>query len=193
MKPLQLGTSELNVTPICLGTMTFGEQVNEADSHAILARSLAAAVTFCESKLGSNRQAWQWGKLHTYTWATDTTQLAKYMSASQQASINAIKGYLDRGPNPAGGDHSTLNVSAYHWGQDFDTWLIPAMRIVVDFSQAEPLIGLNSSGQSGNPASPHYADGIEAWQKGHYMSFPFQSKNIDRTYGNQRLVLVPSR
>ena len=38
-----------------------------------------------------------------------------------------------------------------------------------------------------------YADGIEAWQKGHYMSFPFQSKNIDKTYGNQRLVLVPSR
>ena len=35
--------------------------------------------------------------------------------------------------------------------------------------------------------------GIEAWQKGHYMSFPFQSKNIDKTYGNQRLVLVPSR
>jgi hypothetical protein len=26
-----LGTSALRVTPICLGTMTFGEQVNEAD------------------------------------------------------------------------------------------------------------------------------------------------------------------
>lgn len=163
------------------------------DKATILARSLAAAVTFCESKLGNNRQAWQWGKLHTYTWATDTTQLSKYMSGSQQASINAIKGYLDRGPYPAGGDHSTLNVSAYHWGQSFDTWLIPAMRIVVDFSQAEPLIGLNSTGQSGNPASPHYADGIEAWQKGRYMSFPFQSQNIEKVYGNQRLVLVPSR
>ncbi len=34
-----LGNSDLRVTPICLGTMTFGEQVSEADSHAILDRS----------------------------------------------------------------------------------------------------------------------------------------------------------
>ena len=165
----------------------------QEDKAAILARSLAGALSFMQAKLGSERSAWQWGKLHSYSWTTETSQLAPYMSASQRTSINAIKGYLDRGPYPAGGDHSTLNVAAYHWGQDFDTWLIPAMRIVVDFGREEPLIGLNSSGQSGNPASPHYADGIEAWQKGRYMSFPFQSKNIDKVYGSQRLVLLPSR
>ncbi len=32
----------MRVTPICLGTMTFGEQVSEADSHAILDRSSRA-------------------------------------------------------------------------------------------------------------------------------------------------------
>ncbi|WP_127999337.1 aldo/keto reductase [Piscinibacter defluvii] len=39
MNPLplvSLGRSDLRVTPICLGTMTFGEQVGEADAHAIL-------------------------------------------------------------------------------------------------------------------------------------------------------------
>ena len=46
---VQLGTSDLNVTPICLGTMTFGEQVNEADSHAILARSLERGVNFIDT------------------------------------------------------------------------------------------------------------------------------------------------
>ena len=163
------------------------------DKPTILARSLAAAVTFCENRLGRDRHTWQWGKLHSYTWATETTQMAKYLSTSQQAAIGAIKDYLDRGPYPAGGDHSTLNVSAYHWGQDFDTWLIPAMRIVVDFSREEPLIGVNSSGQSGNPASPHYDDGIEAWQQGRYMSFPFQAKNLEQVYGKQRLTLIPRR
>ncbi|KFX68708.1 acyl-homoserine lactone acylase subunit beta [Pseudomonas taeanensis MS-3] len=163
------------------------------DKPAILARSLAAAVTFAESKLGADHTSWQWGKLHSYTWASETTQLAKYMSASQRAKLNAIDGYLDRGPFPAGGDHSTLNASAYRWGQDFDTWLIPAMRIVVDFGREEPLIGLNSSGQSGNPASGHYADGIDAWLKGRYMSFPFQSKNLDKTYGTKRLLLMPGQ
>ena len=55
------------------------------------------------------------------------------------------------------------------------------------------MIGLNSSGQSGNPASPHYADGIEAWLKGDYMSFPFQPQNLDKVYGTQRLLLTPAR
>ncbi len=46
---VQLGTSDLHVTPICLGTMTFGEQVSEADSHAILDRSLARGVNFIDT------------------------------------------------------------------------------------------------------------------------------------------------
>lgn len=164
----------------------------QEDKPTILARSLAGAVTLLENKLGRDRSTWQWGKLHTYNWTTETSQLAPYMSASQRSSINAIKGYLDRGPYPAGGDHSTLNVAAYNWGENFDTWLIPAMRIVVDFGREEPLIGLNSSGQSGNPASKHYADGIDAWLKGGYMSFPFQSQNLDKVYGSKRLLLMPT-
>lgn len=46
---VQLGTSDLHVTPICLGTMTFGEQVNEADSHTILDHSLARGVNFIDT------------------------------------------------------------------------------------------------------------------------------------------------
>ena len=49
MKHIKLGTSDLQVTDICLGTMTFGEQVNEADAHAILDRSLAAGVNFLDT------------------------------------------------------------------------------------------------------------------------------------------------
>ncbi|MHA6492922.1 penicillin acylase family protein [Pseudomonas borbori] len=163
------------------------------DKPAILARSLAAAVSYAEARLGNDRTAWQWGKLHHYNWASESTKMAPHMSVSQRTAINSLKDYLDRGPYPAGGDHSTLNVSAYHWGQDFDTWLIPAMRIVVDFGRDEPLIGVNSSGQSGNPASEHYADGIQAWLKGSYMSFPFKATNMDKVYGNQRLLLTPGK
>jgi aryl-alcohol dehydrogenase-like predicted oxidoreductase len=49
MKRVQLGQSDLQVTPICLGTMTFGEQVNEADSHAILDRALEAGINFIDT------------------------------------------------------------------------------------------------------------------------------------------------
>ena len=49
MQTLRLGTSDLEVTPVCLGTMTFGEQVDEATSHAVLDRSLAAGVNFIDT------------------------------------------------------------------------------------------------------------------------------------------------
>ena len=49
MKKVQLGSSDLHVTPICLGTMTFGEQVDQATAHAILDRSLARGVNFLDT------------------------------------------------------------------------------------------------------------------------------------------------
>ena len=49
MKTIPLGHSDLHVTPICLGTMTFGEQVAEADAHAILSRSLERGVNFIDT------------------------------------------------------------------------------------------------------------------------------------------------
>lgn len=49
MQYITLGQSDLRVTPICLGTMTFGEQVSEADSHAILSHSLARGVNFIDT------------------------------------------------------------------------------------------------------------------------------------------------
>jgi aryl-alcohol dehydrogenase-like predicted oxidoreductase len=49
MQTLQLGQSDLRVTPICLGTMTFGEQVAEQDAHAILDRAIARDVNFIDT------------------------------------------------------------------------------------------------------------------------------------------------
>jgi len=49
MQTIQLGQSDLRVTPICLGTMTFGEQVDEADSHAILDRAVARGLNFVDT------------------------------------------------------------------------------------------------------------------------------------------------
>src|SRR5512133_2257614 len=49
MQNIQLGQSGLQVTPICLGTMTFGEQVDEATSHSILDRSLERGVNFIDT------------------------------------------------------------------------------------------------------------------------------------------------
>jgi aryl-alcohol dehydrogenase-like predicted oxidoreductase len=49
MNLTRLGRSDLHVTPICLGTMTFGEQVDEALAHALLDRSLERGVNFLDT------------------------------------------------------------------------------------------------------------------------------------------------
>ncbi len=49
MKTIQLGQSDLHVTPVCLGTMTFGEQVDEATAFDILDRSLERGVNFIDT------------------------------------------------------------------------------------------------------------------------------------------------
>lgn len=147
----------------------------QRDKPAVLARSLVAAVEAGERLMGSDHKAWQWGTLHHYVWRN-------------------AQGQTVRGPIAAGGDHTTLNMAAYRLGDsNFDTTLIPAMRMIVDFGQTEPMMAQNSSGQSSNPASPHYADGIDPWLKGQYVSFPMQPQHFDKVYGNTRLTLTPGR
>ena len=49
MHTVTLGTSDLQVSPICLGTMTFGEQVGTEAAHAILDHALARGIHFIDT------------------------------------------------------------------------------------------------------------------------------------------------
>ncbi len=44
-----LGRSELKVSAVCLGTMTFGQQNSEAEGHAQLDRAVAAGINFIDT------------------------------------------------------------------------------------------------------------------------------------------------
>ncbi|MDL2339070.1 MAG: aldo/keto reductase [Pseudomonadota bacterium] len=48
-KRIPLGQSALKVTPICLGTMTFGQQVGEADAHRLLDHAVARGIDFIDT------------------------------------------------------------------------------------------------------------------------------------------------
>ena len=49
MNRVKLGQSSLDVTPICLGTMTFGEQVDEVHAHKILDHALERGINFLDT------------------------------------------------------------------------------------------------------------------------------------------------
>ncbi|MCX8124307.1 MAG: penicillin acylase family protein [Spirochaetes bacterium] len=129
----------------------------------VLAKTLADAYALCEDKMGSNKGKWQWGKLHAYWFKHE---IAK--------EVGMLKGFLSRGPYPAGGDVHTVNVAMFTWGKNFDVWMIPAMRMIVDFNSNEPLYFITVPGQSGNPVSSHYDDMVEYFVKGTYKHIPLK-------------------
>ena len=49
MNTIRLGQSDLFASRICLGTMTFGEQVDEATAFDIMDRSLERGVNFLDT------------------------------------------------------------------------------------------------------------------------------------------------
>ncbi len=49
MQSISLGHSDLRVSKVCLGTMTFGEQVGEADAFAILDRAVERGIDFIDT------------------------------------------------------------------------------------------------------------------------------------------------
>jgi aryl-alcohol dehydrogenase-like predicted oxidoreductase len=49
MKTVPLGHSDLHVTPICLGTMTFGEQVDEPTAFAIMDGAVERGINFLDT------------------------------------------------------------------------------------------------------------------------------------------------
>jgi aryl-alcohol dehydrogenase-like predicted oxidoreductase len=49
MKTIPLGASNLKVSPICMGTMTFGQQVDEATAHRIMDRALERGLNFLDT------------------------------------------------------------------------------------------------------------------------------------------------
>lgn len=155
---------------------------NKEVKAEILARSLAHAISFIEENIGKDRDSWIWGRLHKTDFKTESSKMAKRLNIVDRTAMKLLGSFFNRGPFPASGDHTTLNVSAYIMGQDFDTWLIPSMRMVVDFNQEEPFFAVNSTGQSDNPASTHYEDGISAWRKGEYLNLPFAKNRIEKHY-----------
>jgi acyl-homoserine-lactone acylase len=136
----------------------------------MLALSLADAYEFCSDAMGAPEK-WRWEKLHKIYWRNDTTK---------QAGI--LSWYMNHGPVSYQGDSHTINVSHYAWGENFDTLVIPAMRLIVDFNEGEPAQLMIHSGVSGNPSSDHYRDQIKLFLKGEHNPLPMGAEAKKKQY-----------
>lgn len=172
----------------------FWDNVNTPETETpgdIIAQTLVQVLPYLEQTLGKDKADWKWGNLAQYYWKTDTTHLQKYMKGVEGMAVKSLGKYTDRGPYPAGGNRNTLNVAGYDLGSDYNVWNIPAMRMVIDFSQDEPMQLVIAGGQSANPASPHYDDGIDLWLSNKNRVLPFNDPKKVEAHFNQLKVLQP--
>jgi penicillin amidase len=156
-----------------------GDGVRRRDR--LLLDSLASAWADMEKLQGRDPASWQWGKLQTTLFEHP---LAPMLDAAGRARVNV-------GPLARGGGPSTVNVSSYHPGTSQQVHGA-SFRMVIDVGNWDNSRAINTPGQSGDPASPHYRDLATAWANGKYFPLLYSRTAVQQAAGNV-IELIPSR
>ena len=94
MRHVRFGRTGLRVSQLCLGTMTFGVQCDEAASRAILDRAAALGITFLDTA-----DVYPLGGTAATVGRTEEI-LGRWLRGRRPQFIVATKGFGATGPNP---------------------------------------------------------------------------------------------
>jgi len=134
---------------------------------ALLQETLEEAVGFLRSRMGPDKAAWRWGRLHRLTLRHPLAPAAGRLGRV----LSGLFG-LNRGPIEMPGDGMTVNMGAYMFSAPFEQVAGPSYRQVVDLGEPGGGGWVIPGGVSGDPASPHYGDQLEAWLTGALFPMP---------------------
>jgi penicillin G amidase len=151
-----------------------------AEVAVTLERTLAAAMRHLEKLLGPDPAAWTWGALHTADLAHPLARAGLLAGADPLAAL---------GPQPKGGSGDTVGAAPYGTAS-FIQNSGASLRLVLDVGAWDNSVAMNAPGQSGNLASPHYADLYQAWARGENMPLLYTRERIEAV-AEHRLVLQP--
>jgi penicillin G amidase len=151
-----------------------------------LREALREAVEILEESCGSDPGSWSWGALHE---ADLRHPLGR---------VRVLRGALNRGPYPAGGDANTVRLAAFGSERSEASrrplfgpvTTGPNYRFVVDTGDWGRAWSMVSPGQSGHPASANYDDQIGLWRNVRYRPMVFGRENAELA-AKYRLVLKP--
>ncbi|MEX1248653.1 MAG: penicillin acylase family protein [Anaerolineales bacterium] len=147
----------------------------------VLRSAFEAAVAELKSKLGGNPAKWEWGKLHTITFVHQTMD-----------SFPIIGGLFNRGPFAVFGGSSIVNATNWDAASGtFDVTSLPSKRSIMDLSNWENSLQINTTGQSGHAYHEHYIDLVPAWAAVEYMPMHWDLAAIQAA-AEAHLVLLPA-
>ncbi len=98
--------------------------------------------------------------------------------------------FFSRGPIPMVGDGMTVNKTMANLRRPYATAEAASYRQILDPGAWDRSIGINTTGQSGHPLSPHYFDQNRLWRQVQYRPMPFTRDAVDKATVS-RLDLVP--
>lgn len=151
------------------------ESVETRDVTAV--RSFRQAVYSLEKKYGRNMDDWRWGDVHTvlFRHPLDRSGLVRWL--------------FDAGPFPFPGDGETINRGTFEFNEPYTVSMAASVRHIMDFSRLATSLGIHTTGQSGHPSSPHYADFVDLWLKGEYIPLMMERQDfINNAEGLLRLL-----
>ena len=148
-----------------------------AERDRMLAATLQSARKELEKLLGPNHSQSTWGQLHTVNFrhALDRQTAAKDM--------------FDLGPLSRPGDEYTVNATGIE-GDSWEQVSGASYREILDTSNWDQSVAVNTPGQSGQPGSPHYSDLMKLWDAGRYFPLVYSRGAVEKET-TDRLVLKP--
>ena len=120
----------------------------------LVQESFREAVASLARERGADPSDWDWGSLHTGTWAHPA------------ARSRLLAWLLNRGPFAVPGDAMTVNAAEFRLSKPYAAILLPMSRMVVDLGTADRPRFATHPGQSGHPLSPHYDDRLSEFRRG---------------------------
>ena len=140
--------------------------------------ALAAAWDRCAEAMGPDPASWRWGEIHRARFVHPLGRMPGLESLFVAAEL------------PLGGDEQTVNNAGFEGDGPFDVYVVPSWRAVYDLSNLDDSMGVLPTGQSGNPASPHWNDQTDAWAAGELRPLPF-TRAVVEAAATERLTIVP--
>ncbi|MGE3270571.1 MAG: penicillin acylase family protein [Chloroflexota bacterium] len=125
--------------------------------HTQVRAAMSHALAWLREHLGEDWRGWTWGQLHPI-------KLTHALSAGRPVFAEVF----DIGPRPCPGGVGVLNQNSFAIRDRFWTTGGPHYRFLADLSPGGETWGVNTAGNAGNPASPHYADQFSEWLAGRY-------------------------
>lgn len=146
---------------------------------ARLAQAYSEGVDFLGKLYGDAPPEWKWGRIHTATFAHPF---------GAQKPLDLL---FNAGPVPSNGNGFTINNGGYRPNAlDYAQRTVSSMRFIADLSNWDAAQWIQTTGQSGQPLSPHYSDLMMKWRDGLYETLPFSQAAVERG-ANRVLTLTP--